>query len=65
MAQQRADSRAHDFSDVVFGAMLGYVVGTSIARDDKAQFPELFGMKVIPYVEPESGASGLALLKQW
>ena len=62
---QRVDSRAHDFSDVVFGAMLGYVIGTSVARDDKAQFPELFGMKVIPYLEPDSGAAGLALLKQW
>ena len=45
--------------------MLGYVIGTSIARDDKAQFPELFGMTVIPYVNPESNATGLALLKQW
>ncbi|GEM_PF-1044292 len=62
---QRLDSRVHDFSDVVFGAMLGYVIGTSIAKDDKAQFPELFGMKVVPYVEPESGATGLALLKRW
>lgn len=62
---QRIDSREHDFSDVVFGAMLGYVIGTSVARDDKAQFPELFGMKVIPYVEPESGSTGLALLKEW
>jgi membrane-associated phospholipid phosphatase len=61
---QRIDSRVHDFSDVVFGAMLGYVIGTSVARDDKAQFPELFGMKVIPYIEPESGSAGLALLKQ-
>ncbi len=62
---QRIDAREHDFSDVVFGAMLGYVIGTSVARDGKAQFPELFGMKVIPYVEPESGSTGLALLKQW
>jgi membrane-associated phospholipid phosphatase len=62
---QRIDSRAHDFSDVVFGAMLGYVIGTSVARDDKAHFPELFGMQVIPYVEPESGTTGLALVKQW
>jgi len=62
---QRIDSRVHDFSDVVFGAMMGYVIGTSIARDDKAQFPELFGMKVIPYVNPETGSSGLALYKQW
>ncbi len=62
---QRLDSRVHDFSDVVFGGMLGYVIGTSIARDGKAQLPELFGMKVIPYADPYTGASGLALYKQW
>lgn len=62
---QRLDSRVHDFSDVVFGAMLGYVVGTSIARDEKAEFPELWGMKVIPYADPETGATGLALMKSW
>jgi len=62
---QRLDSRVHDFSDVVFGGMLGYVVGTSIARDGKAQFPELFGMKVVPYLDPETGSSGLALYKAW
>jgi hypothetical protein len=62
---QRIDSEVHDFSDVVFGAMLGYVVGTSIARDEKAQFPELFGMKVVPFTDAETGASGLALMKSW
>ena len=62
---QRIDSRVHDFSDVAFGAMLGYVVGTSIARDNKAEFPELFGMQVVPFVDPETGATGLALMKQW
>jgi membrane-associated phospholipid phosphatase len=62
---QRIDSRVHDFSDVVFGAMLGYVIGSSIAKDDKAHFPELFGMQVIPYADPENGTAGLALLKRW
>jgi membrane-associated phospholipid phosphatase len=62
---QRIDSREHDFSDVIFGAVLGYAIGSSIAHDNKVQFPELFGMKVIPYVEPESGSTGLALLKEW
>ena len=62
---QRLDSRVHDFSDVAFGAMLGYVVGTSIARDEKAQFPEVFGMQVVPFADPETGATGLALMKQW
>jgi membrane-associated phospholipid phosphatase len=62
---QRLDSEVHDFSDVVFGAMLGYVIGSSIAKDEKAAFPEVFGMKVIPYADPETGAAGLALLKRW
>jgi membrane-associated phospholipid phosphatase len=62
---QRIDSREHDFSDVVFGAMLGYVVGTSVARDNKAEFPEIFGMKLVPFADPETGASGLALMKRF
>ena len=33
---QRIDSRRHDFSDVIFGGMLGYIIGSSIARDGKA-----------------------------
>jgi len=61
---QRLDSRVHDFSDVVFGAVLGYVVGTSVSRDGKAEFPELFGMEVVPFMDPETGATGLALRKQ-
>jgi membrane-associated phospholipid phosphatase len=62
---QRIDSRVHDFSDVVFGGFLGYVIGASIAKDNKVELPELFGMKVLPFADPETGASGLALLKQW
>lgn len=62
---QRIDSRVHDFSDVVFGGMLGYMIGTSIARDEKARFPELFGMTVLPYSDPYTGAAGLALYKRW
>lgn len=62
---ERIDSREHDLSDVVFGAVLGYVVGTSIARDEKAQLPELWGMKVVPFTDVETGASGLALMKSW
>lgn len=62
---QRVDSRVHDFSDVIFGAMLGYVVGTSIARDEQARFPEIFGMTVVPFNDPQTGATGLALMKSW
>jgi len=59
---QRIDSRVHDFSDVVFGGMLGYIIGSSIAREGKAELPELFGLQLIPYTDPETGAAGLALM---
>lgn len=62
---QRIDSRVHDFSDVVFGAVLGYVVGTSIARDKKMQYPKVFGMELVPYSDPATGATGLALMKRF
>lgn len=62
---QRIDSRVHDFSDVIFGAVLGYVVGSSIARDNKLEYPELFGMQVMPYADPQTGATGIALFKTY
>jgi len=62
---QRIDSREHDLSDVVFGAALGWVVGTSIAREDKARLPEICGMKLIPYTDPSTGASGVAVWKRF
>ena len=62
---QRIDSRTHDLSDVIFGGMLGYIIGSSIARDGKAEFPEFFGMTLIPYSDPQTGAVGLALVKQF
>lgn len=62
---QRLDSRQHDLSDVVFGGVMGYVVGSSIARDGKARFPEIWGMQVVPYSDPETGAAGLALWKRF
>lgn len=62
---QRIDSRVHDLSDVAFGAVLGYVVGASIAKEQKGDFPEIWGMKVLPYTDPQTGATGLALFKSW
>ncbi len=62
---QRIDSRVHDFSDVVFGAVLGYVVGSSVAREQKGAHPEIWGLKILPYADPQTGATGLALFKSW
>ena len=54
----RIDDRDHDVSDVVFGAVLGYVIGKSVAGrelrgDSRIQF--------FPWTSPVDGASGLAL----
>ncbi len=54
----RIDERDHDLSDVLFGAALGYVVGKSVSRG------HLFGdsrIRLLPYVHPTDGTSGLML----
>ncbi len=62
VAYQRLDTREHRASDIVFGAALGYVVGKTVADKYK---PELFGMQVMPYVNPNSGNAGVVLAKQF
>ncbi len=62
---QRLDSRVHDFSDVVFGAVLGWTVGRSIARDDLASPPKLLGLQLVPYADPYTGVTGIALRRSW
>lgn len=54
----RIDERDHDLSDVVFGAALGYVIGKSVAgkhRDGDSR------VRLLPYVHPTDGSSGLML----
>jgi hypothetical protein len=52
----RIDERDHDLSDVVFGAAMGYVIGHAVAgrhlRCDSR-------VRLLPYVHPTEGASGL------
>jgi len=57
------DSGDHWASDVVFGATLGWVVGHSIAKEDK--LPEVAGFTVLPYSGANSRRSvaGVSLLK--
>lgn len=54
----RIDERDHDLSDVVFGAVLGYVIGKSVAghhlRDDGR-------VRILPYTHPTEEGAGLAL----
>lgn len=59
VAMQRLDDRSHYFSDVLMGAVVGTVIGHSVAS---GRDPEIFGWKVLPYANPEGGA-GVAFYK--
>lgn len=59
---ERMETREHWASDLVFGAALGYVVGKTVAQRYK---PQIFGMDVVPYVNPENGSAGLTLMKRF
>jgi len=54
----RIDQRAHDLSDVLFGAALGFVIGKSVAGR------QLYGdsrVRLRPYIHPTEPANGLML----
>ncbi len=55
---QRVESRRHDLSDVLFGWTLGFVVSKSVFLDGN---PQLLGLDVAPYVDPQAGALGISL----
>lgn len=59
---ERIDARNHDFSDVISGALIGIAIGHAVATNHQ---PRIFGMDVIPYVDPDNGAMGIALTKSW
>jgi hypothetical protein len=59
VAMERVDDRNHYFSDVLMGAVLGTVVGHSVAS---GRDPEIFGWKILPYANPEGG-TGVAFYK--
>ncbi len=50
---ERLDDRKHMFSDVVFGSVLGLVIGHSVAT---GHLPQIAGGNIIPYADPEAGA---------
>gem|GEM_PF-2600060 len=54
----RIDKRDHDLSDVVFGAALGYVIGTSVAKHHLTGDSRVM---LMPWNEPSNRAVGLAM----
>jgi len=57
VAFERMDDREHHFSDVIFGAALGLVIGHTVASGEP---PEILGGTVLPYADPAAGTSGIA-----
>ncbi|MSR60022.1 MAG: phosphatase PAP2 family protein [Planctomycetaceae bacterium] len=56
----RIDQREHDLSDVVFGALLGLVIGKSVAA---AHLDRYTGCEVIPYFDSTNRALGVMFHK--
>jgi hypothetical protein len=50
----RLDTRDHDLSDVVFGGVLGYVIGKSVAG--RALYGDSRAVHILPYFHPGEGA---------
>lgn len=63
VAYQRVDARNHDLSDVISGSLIGIAIGHGVAAagDDA----KIFGMEVIPYVDPSRDVMGIAFIKRW
>jgi len=59
---ERLDARNHDFSDVISGALIGIAIGHAVSTNHQ---PKFLSMDVVPYVEPRTGAVGVALSKAW
>jgi len=47
-------------SDVLMGAVLGLVIGHSVASEKEL---EVFGGKVLPYADPHTNSTGIAWVK--
>jgi hypothetical protein len=59
---ERIDDGEHDLSDVVFGAVLGYVVGKTVAVEHQVRF---CGMELRPLVDPSTGSTGVCFERRF
>ncbi|HEY3243914.1 MAG TPA: phosphatase PAP2 family protein [Phycisphaerae bacterium] len=57
----RLEDHEHYLSDVLFGGVLGLVVGHTVAADKPL---ELFGGTIIPYADPYTASTGVAWWKK-
>ena len=59
VAIERVEDQEHYFADVIMGAVVGTVIGHSVASGRE---PEFFGWKLVPYASTNGGA-GVAFMK--
>lgn len=57
VAVERLDDDEHYLSDVIMGAVLGTVIGHTVAGEHEF---ELFGGEILPYADPNTGSTGVA-----
>ncbi len=62
---ERLDSRNHQFSDVVAGALIGFAIAHGVDQNHKARQIRVLGMDVVPYIDPDTSAAGVALVRSW
>jgi hypothetical protein len=62
VAMSRLDDEEHYFSDVLMGAVLGLVVGHTVAGEEQI---EVFGGHIVPYADPDTGSAGIAWVKHF
>jgi hypothetical protein len=59
---ERIDDGEHDLSDVVFGAVLGYVIGKTVASEHRVC---ICGMELQPMVDASTGATGVCFERRF
>ena len=58
----RIDQREHDLSDVLFGSVLGFVIGKSVSA---AHLDRRANMKITPYYDAQNRAAAVSLEKRF
>lgn len=61
VGMSRLEDGEHYLSDVVMGGVMGLVIGHAVAGEHDF---ELFGGKILPFMDPNTGSSGLAWVKE-
>ncbi len=59
---ERIDARNHDLSDVVSGMIIGIAIGHAVMKNHKLK---IFGFDVVPLIDAQTGAVGMALSKRF